>query len=138
MVEFAGGSWTVSMLLERLPEVRRRYLTGNLYAGTAYLIRDELLARQGLDRKYDRDPDVIRQVQDRKDEVMAQLYLAAMIDTVAITPQMVRRFYDDQWQRRYYGLDSLRMQAISADSRSAAERLLLSLRQGAPFDEIIR
>ncbi|MCH7573874.1 MAG: peptidylprolyl isomerase [Candidatus Marinimicrobia bacterium] len=136
LVEFEGGSWTVGTLLERLPEMRRRYLTGNLYTGTAYLIRDELLARQGLDRKYDRDPDVIRQVQDRKDEVMAQLYLAALIDTVAITPQMVRRFYDDQWQRRYYGPDSLRIEAISAESRSAAERLLLSLRQGAPFDEI--
>lgn len=136
LVSFEGGSWTVEMFLDRLPEMKREYLFGNLAIGTAYLIRDELLARDGYARKYDRDPDVIRQVEDKKDQLLEHLYLGAILDTMTFTSSSLKRYYEKNWEKRYYGPDSLLLQEILVVDKSEADNIMHQLRQGRPFTDL--
>ena len=136
LVSFDGGSWTVAAFLDRLPDMKREYLTGNLYIGTMYLIRDELLAREGYARGHDRDPAVVRQVEDAKDQVLERLYLETILDTTTVTPSSVKRYYEGHWEHRYYGLDSLLLQEILVADETEADRMMLQIRQGKPFAEL--
>ncbi|MCH7529239.1 MAG: peptidylprolyl isomerase [Candidatus Marinimicrobia bacterium] len=138
LVTFEGGSWTVAQLLDRLPNMKPSYLTGNLYYGTAYLIRDELLAREGYDQGYDRDPQVLLEVQDRKDEILEQLYLKTIMDTVILSRARVLRYYQENWERRYHSLDSIRIQEIRVTNKGLADSLMHQLRQGSSFAELAR
>ena len=138
LVTFEGGSWTVAQLLDRLPSMKPSYMTGNLYFGTAYLIRDELLAQEGYDRGYDRDPIVQSEVQDRKDEILEQLYLKTIIDTVNLSRTRLLHYYQENWERQYYSLDSIRIQEIRVTNKGFADSLMYQLRQGSLFEELAR
>lgn len=138
LVTFEGGSWTVAQLLNRLPNMKPGYMTGNLYFGTAYLIRDELLAQEGYDRGYDRDPIVQSEVQDRKDEILEQLYLSTIMDTVILSRSRLLRYYQENWERQHYGLDSIRIQEIRVTNQGLADSLMYQLRQGRSFEELAR
>lgn len=138
LVTFEGGSWTVAQLLDRLPNMKPNYLAGNLYFGTAYLIRDELLAQEGYDRGYDRDPIVQSEVQDRKDEILEQLYLKTIMDTLDLSRSRLLRYYQENWERQHYGLDSIRIQEIRVTNKGLADSLMYQLRQGKSFEELAR
>jgi len=136
IVSFSGEGWTVSGFLERLPEMGRREFYNNLYLGTANLVRDELLSRAGYAEGYEKAIDVVEEVQDRKDKILAQLYLQTLWDTLTITEKMVGKYYQDNWQRRYQGPDSLRLQEILVSDKALADTLMFRLRSGADFDEL--
>lgn len=138
LVSFAGEGWTVREFLDRLPEMDRRQFYNNLYLGTANLIRDELLSRAGYDQDYEKAADVVEEVQDRKDKILAQLYLQTLWDTLTFTENMMENYYQENWQKRYQGPDSLRLQEILVSDKALADSLMFQLRSGADFDELAR
>ena len=135
IVTFAGESWTVLEFLDRLPEMDRKHFYGNLYVGLANLVRDELLGREGYAKGYNKSQDVIEEVQDRQDKLLAQLYLQTLWDTLTITDKMVDEFYQENWRTRYHAPDSLRLQEILVQRKALADTLMFRLRGGADFDE---
>lgn len=136
LVSFAGEGWTVGEFLERLPEMDRRQFYNNLYLGTANLIRDELLSRAGYDKGYEKAPDVIEEVRDRKDKILSQMFLQTLWDTLTLTENMIGAYYHQNWQQRYHGRDSLHIQEILVTDKALADTLMFRLREGANFDEM--
>ncbi|MCF7796382.1 MAG: peptidylprolyl isomerase [Candidatus Marinimicrobia bacterium] len=138
LVTFAGEGWTVREFLDRLPEMDRRHFYGNLYVGLANMIRDELLGREAEAKGYDQKPDVVEEVRDREDKLLAQLYLQSLYDTLTITDQIVNTWYHENWRQRYHAPDSLWLQEILVTDKAFADSLMYRLRTGANFDEMAR
>ncbi len=138
LVTFAGEGWTVREFLQRLPEMDRRRFYGNLYIGTAYLIRDELLGREGYAKGYDKLQDVKAEVRDRQDELLARLYLQTLWDTLRFNDRMIDAYYQKNWRRHYTNPDSLHLQEILVKDKRLADTLMFRLREGADFDALAR
>jgi len=130
LVTFKDGAWTVAHFLNHLPEMKPRWLYRNLYVGTAYLIRDAALAKEGYRLGYDTDPAVKEEVQDRLDHFLAQLYVAAVADTLRFNEELARQYYEREKFKRYRGPDSLRIERIFFSDSAQAVRFCNLVRLG--------
>src|SRR5690242_4821343 len=76
------------------PERRRQFVDN-------YILND-LLAAQGRDKGYDRDPEILRQVDDLRNRLVVQRVMRDYQEPPALTDEEVRAYYD-QNQRLFSG-----------------------------------
>lgn len=73
--------------LERLDATQEQVL--------GQLINRALLVNQAIALKLDRDPDIMRAVEEAKASVLAQAYLERLTNSLRITPEEARTIYDE-------------------------------------------
>jgi peptidyl-prolyl cis-trans isomerase C len=76
------------------PERRRQFID-------TYILND-LLAEQGRSKGYDRDPEIVRQVDDLRSRLVVQRVMRDYQDPPALTDEEVKAYYD-QNQRLFSG-----------------------------------
>jgi len=136
MLRFDDTRWTVKDFLKRLPAMNRRLLTQNLPRGTAYLVRDELLAAEARRQGWDQRPRPQALVAQARDQALAQAYLSYRWGQKTFSNTALRNFYRRQWITRYMAPDSLYLQALLLPDSGAALKILTQLRRGANFDSL--
>ncbi len=134
LVTVNGEPWTVARVLRRLPELNRQHLSGNLYVATSYLIRDDLIAREARKMGLDKLSEVQDEIQDSQDFLLAQVYTAAVADTIRFTSAARKAHYEKYKLERYHAPDSIRVTEIHVPERVTAETLLRQVRQGQDFE----
>ncbi len=138
LLTFDHTTWRVKDLIQRLQFMNTRLMFKNLQSAIAYLIRDELLVRQAMDQGYANDPEVKAEVQDRRDQILAQLYLQARWDSLRFTKHTLRAYYNDTWSGQYLAPDSLYLEEILVPTAIQAQRIKTQLEAGQPFDRFAR
>ncbi len=119
-----GEVWTVETILMRLPELDRSLLYGNLYVAASNVIRDEMLTREAKRLGLTNHPDVIEEVQDSQTQVLADIFVGMMADTLVFTLEAQSNYYETHKLDRYHAPDSLRIEIYSFhDSLTAVKAL---------------
>ena len=117
-----GESWTVEMILDRLPDLERPQLFSNLYMAASNIVRDEMLAREAREAGFGEDREVSDEIRDAQDKLLADLYISHFADTMFFSSQDQIGFYKDRVTQRYHGPDSLEVEIFEyADSLEAAK-----------------
>ncbi len=90
--------------VERLPPRSRTQLTTpeRKRQFVDNFILNDLLAAQGHDKGYDRDPDIVRQVDDLRQRLVVQRVMRDYQEAPVLTDEEVRTYYD-QNQRLFSG-----------------------------------
>ncbi len=130
LVSVDGEDWTVLEILDRLPELDQAELRGNLYVASSNIIRDEMLAREAKELNMDEHPDVLEQVQDRQDQLLADGYVGLMADTLVFTETHIENYYQDHQLGRYHAPDSLLVELFAFSDSATAHKALYQLRNG--------
>lgn len=119
-----GEVWTVDMILKRLPDLDRSLLYGNLYVAASNIVRDEMLAREARELGLHNHPDVLEEIGDSQDRIIADTYIAGIADTLAFTSKHQLTYYESQKLSRYHAPDSLKIELfIFPDSLMALKSL---------------
>lgn len=124
LLRFQDETWSVADLVARLPYLNSRLMFQNLQQAIAYLVRDEVLLREAYDRGFANDPEVRAEVQDRRDQVLAQLFIQAKWDSSEITPGSLKKYYQDSWSVQYAGPDSLYLVGLRFSDANTAREVL--------------
>ena len=100
LLTFSGGYWTIGDFLRKLQgiPVTDRPIYRNpakLRRDIGILFRDEQLAKIALDRGLDKKPEARREWQTRWDYVLYNKLMAEIVDTIQVTDEDVRRYYDE-------------------------------------------
>ncbi len=107
MLRFSDTRWTVKDFLEKLPEMNRQLMLTNLKSATAFLVRDEIIYREGLKLGLDTTPEVKAEVKDRENQFLANLYLRYQAENQLVSPATIKTFYQQNATTRYPAPDSL-------------------------------
>lgn len=124
LLRFQDEIWTVADLVKRLPFLSTRLMFQNLYTAIAYLVRDEVLLPEAEERGFRDDQEVRAEVQDRRDQILAQLFMQSQWDSLSITPETLKKYYRDTWAVQYSGPDSLYLVGLRLTNPDAAENIL--------------
>jgi len=125
-----GEEWTVASILDRLPELDRSLLYGNLYVAASNIIRDEMLTREARDLKLEDHPDVLEEVKDAYDQMMADAYVNLIADSLTFTQATQKTFYEQNQLQRYHAPDSLQVELYMFSDSLQAAKVLYQLRSG--------
>lgn len=124
LLRFQDEIWTVADLVERLPFMNARLMFQNSQTAIAYLVRDEVLLHEAEERGFRDDPEVQAEVRDRRDQILAQLYMQSQWDSLIITPETLKKYYRDTWAVQYSGPDSLYIVGLRFTRLDAAKNSL--------------
>lgn len=127
LMTFSGESWTVHDLVSHLPFMNARLMFQNLQTATAFLIRDELLLVQAAQAGFEDDPDVQSEIQDRRDQILAQLYLQSKWDSLTISPAALKSYFNTTWEAQYLAPDSLFLEGCYFSNETQASQALIKL-----------
>ncbi|MEA3286612.1 MAG: peptidylprolyl isomerase [Candidatus Marinimicrobia bacterium] len=130
MLRFAGTVWTVKDFLEKLPEMNRQLMLENLKKATAFLVRDELIHDAGLKRDLDQRPDVIGEIDDRRNQFLANLYLRYIAESQPISEVSIKKHYKQYASSKYLALDSLNILELTFSDQTEANELKIMLTEG--------
>ncbi len=120
--------WTVSDILKRMPELDRSLLYGNLYVAASNIIRNEMLTREARSLGLDKHPDVLEEVQDSQDQIIADTYVSLIADTLNFDKLTQRNFFQKNKLTRYHAPDSLLVELFEFPDSLAAVKGLSRLR----------
>ncbi len=123
-----GESWSVAEILRKLPGLDRSLLYGNLYIAASNIIRDEMIAREARKLGLQNHPDVIEEVQDSQDQIIADTYVGLIADTLEFTHDHYQKYYDDHKLNKYHAPDSLKIEIYGFSDSTVARRALYKLR----------
>ncbi|MBC8377371.1 MAG: peptidylprolyl isomerase [FCB group bacterium] len=123
-----GESWSVAEILKRLPNLDRSLLYSNLYVAASNIIRDEMIAREARDLGLQNHPDVLEEVQDSQDQIIADTYVGLIADTLEFTDDHHRNYYDTHKLSKYHAPDSLKIEIFGFSDSTVARRSLYKLR----------
>lgn len=119
-----GEAWTVDAILSRFPNLDRSLLYGNLYVAASNVIRDEMISREARNLGLDSHPDVVEEVRDSQDQIIADTYVGMIADTLQFTVTHRQHYYDAHKLDRYHAPDSLKIETYAfADSLQALKAL---------------
>jgi peptidyl-prolyl cis-trans isomerase C len=111
------------------PERRRQFVDN-------YILND-LLAAQGRDKGYDRDPEILRQVDDLRNRLVVQRVMRDYQEPPALTDEEVRAYYD-QNQRLFSGAQ-IHAAHILVKDEALAKKLREQLdREPEKFEELAK
>ncbi len=130
LLEVNGEAWSVADILQRLPELDRSLLYGNLYIAASNIIRDEMLAREARRLSMDVHPDVKEEVQDSQDQILADSYVRLIADTLVFSGSTQKSYYGKHKLHRYHAPDSLLIETFAFADSLAASKALYQLRSG--------
>lgn len=120
MLSFSDTHWTVKDFLERLPEMNRQLMLTDLKTATAFLVRDEIIYREGIKQNLDRSEEVISEVKDRENQFLANLYLRYQADKQPVSHQVIQQFYQRYASNRYQAPDSIYIYELRFDDQESA------------------
>lgn len=120
MLSFSGTVWTVKDFLERLPEMNRQLMLSDLKKATAFLVRDEIIYNEGIKRQLENSPEVIGEVKDRENQLLANLYLRYQADNQPVSPDVIKGFYQKYSTNRYLAADSIYIYELSFQNQESA------------------
>ncbi|NQT62515.1 MAG: peptidylprolyl isomerase [Candidatus Marinimicrobia bacterium] len=123
-----GESWSVAEILKRLPDLDRSLLYGNLYVAASNIIRDEMIAREARDLGLQNHPDVLEEVQDSQDQIIADTYVGLIADTLEFTEDHHRNYYQTHKLNKYHAPDSLKIEIFYFSDSTVARKALYKLR----------
>jgi hypothetical protein len=123
-----GESWSVAEILKRLPELDRSLLYGNLYIAASNIIRNEMIAREARDLGLQNHPDVLEEVQDSQDQIIADTYVGLISDTLTFTHDHVWNYYQQHKLTKYHAPDSLKIEVFGFSDSTIAIKALYRLR----------
>lgn len=142
LVEFRGGHWTIGDFLDRLeampPAERPRINSFNgLKRGIKWMIRDEFLAREARKRGLQHHPYVRSEVTLWFEDTMAQLVKKQIADTIRVTEEEVRDYYEAH-RDRYGEPEKVRIREILVEDSTLAAQLLARAKNGEDFATLAR
>ena len=123
-----GESWSVADILKRLPDLDRSLLYGNLYVAASNIIRDEMIAREARSLGLQNHPDVMEEVQDSQDQIIADTYVGFIADTLEFTHDHLWNYYQTHKLNKYHAPDSLKIEIYGFSDSTVASRALYKLR----------
>ena len=123
-----GEDWSVASILKRLPELERSLLYGNLYVAASNIIRDEMLTREAKRLGLHTHPDVIEEVRDSQDQVLADIYVGQIADTLVFTDAAEDNYYEAHKLDKYHAPDSLHVELVAFSDSLTATKALYQLR----------
>ncbi len=133
--------WSVAKIVDRLPELDRSLLYGNLYVAASNVIRNEMLTREARKLNLENHPNVLEEVQDVYDQLLADAYVNLIADTLTFTESEQKAFYQQNQLQRYHAPDSLQVELYTFSDSLQAAKALYQLRSGLvytdPGDEVI-
>jgi len=136
-----GEVWTVAAILKRLPDLDRSLLYGNLYIAASNIIRNEMLAREARKMGLDKHPDVMEEVQDSQDQIIADTYVGLTADTLHFSEAHAQNYYQAHLLKKYHAPDSLKIELYGFSDSTQARKALYRLRSvnslTAPADDIL-
>ena len=134
-----GEAWSVLDILQRLPELDRALLQGNLYVAASNIIRNEMLGREAKRLGLDQHPVVMEEVRDHQDQLLADTYVNLIADTLVFTEANLEDYYEIHQLDRYHAPDSLLVELFAFSDSTIAHKALYQLRSGVittnPADE---
>jgi len=125
-----GDIWTVAEILKRLPEIDRTELYGNLYLATSNIVRDEMLNREARRLELHKHPDVIEEVKDSHDQMLADVYVSLFADTLKFDNTAQENYYRQHQLQQYHAPDSLRLELFFFKDSLSAVKAMYQLRNG--------
>ncbi len=135
-----GEEWTVQAILTRLPDLDRSLLYGNLYVAASNIVRDEMLAREARDLGLQMHPDVLEEVQDSQDQLIADTYVGLIADTLQFSEKHLQNYYQSHLLDKYHAPDSLKIELFGFPDSLIALKALYKLRNAnistAPGDDL--
>ena len=123
-----GESWSVAEILKRLPELDRSLLYGNLYIAASNIIRDEMISREARDLGLQNHPDVMEEVLDSQDQIIADTYVGLIADTLEFATDHYRNYYNTHKLTKYHAPDSLKIEIYGFSDSTVARKSLYKLR----------
>ncbi|NQV42032.1 MAG: peptidylprolyl isomerase [Candidatus Marinimicrobia bacterium] len=123
-----GDVWSVAEILKKLPDLDRSLLYGNLYIAASNIIRDEMIAREARELGLQNHADVVEEVQDSQDQIIADTYVGLIADTLEFTPDHFWNYYEDHKLNKYHAPDSLKIEIYGFSDSTVARRALYKLR----------
>jgi len=123
-----GEAWTVGTILRRFPELDRSLLYGNLYIAASNVIRNEMITREARRLGLADHPDVIEEVRDNQDLLIADNYVGRFSDTLNFTLEHRRQFFEKNKLDRYHAPDSLQLEIYAFSDSLTALKALYQLR----------
>ncbi len=123
--------------LEKLPEEQRKEYRDpqKKFQFLQQYLSTELLARKATKMGYDRDADVMEQLDAVKKQLMIQKMVQAQFkDKVKVEPEDVRLYYDAN-KYKYTDPPAVQLAVIKTDSEEHAEDLLEQIKEGMDFSQ---
>ncbi|MCF7823609.1 MAG: peptidylprolyl isomerase [Candidatus Marinimicrobia bacterium] len=123
-----GEIWSVQSILERLPEVDRVVRRKNLYVAAANVIRDEMLAREAQRLGYQNHPDVLEDMRDSDEQVLAEIFVSQRADTLNFTSAHQKEYFLSHQTDRYHAPDSLLIELFAFNDSLEAGKAIYRFR----------
>ena len=142
MATYAGKQFTSDDFrreVERLPPRSRAQLTTperRRQFVDNYILND-LLAEQGRSKGYDRDPEIVRQVDDLRNRLVVQRVMRDYQEPPALTDEEVKAYYD-QNQRLFSGAQVHAAHILVKDEALAKSLREQLEREPDKFDELAK
>ncbi len=136
MLRFDNTVWTVKEFLSYLPEMNRQMMLTDLKQATAYLVRDEIIYREGLKQNLDKRADVQGEIRDRESQFLANLYLRYLTEARPISEQAIEHYYSQHASTKYQAHDSLFIHELIVKDSTLLENTMLALKNGLPPAEL--
>lgn len=133
---FSGKIWTVADFATRLPYMNARLMFQNLQTAAAFLIRDEVLLSQAEKDGLGNDPEVLSEVQDRRDQILSQLYLQFRWDSLTVTPAQIHDYFESTWAVQYLAPDSLYLEGFRFTDENLAQRSFDQIKGDNDFNKL--
>lgn len=124
--------------LELLPEEQRRQYRDpqKKFMFLQQYLATELLARKAKKMGYDRDADVLEQLEDLKKQLMVQKMVQAQFnDKVDVTPEDLQLYYDANKQK-YTEPAAVRIAHIVVETEDTAQEALAKINEGTEFAQV--
>jgi len=97
------------------------------------MINQKLLYSEASKLNFDKDPDVQKQLDEAKKEILIKAYLKKEIeDTVKVTDEDAKKYYDAN-KDKFKEPEKIKISHILVDSEAEAKNILAKLKGGADF-----
>ena len=142
LVTYEGGYWTIGGFLRRLEAIpvtdRPIYRNpAKLQRDIALVFRDEQLAKVALSKGLDKKPEARREWRTRWDDVLYNKMLSLIVDTIQVTDEDVRRYYDTH-PDEFTNPEKRNIREVFVRSKALAEEIYRRASRGEDLAELAR
>lgn len=140
---FNDESWTVeyfSDLYDKTAFVRRPRREHNLLGIDHYIISmiiDRFIVRDALEKGLDEDPQVVRTVKNKEEEIMVSIMHQQLIESeIDILPEELQTYYEEN-REAYYSSERRNFRVVLVKDEETAESVYELARQGRSFVDLV-
>ena len=122
--------------IERLPKQYQEILRGQKKKFLDEIVQEELLHKEALKSKIDKDPETQEVIAEAKKRILvARLIKNRVQDKTFISEEEIKRYYDEH-SEEFMLPERWRASHILVDTPEEAEKIREKLKQGASFEEL--